>query len=217
MCRKQCSPSRYSITRWSELLTQIIEQAKSQSVYEIVAVITAIAYLGLAIRQNIACWYFAAFSTAIYIGLFIEARLYMESLLNAFYFIMAIYGWYIWRSGGDVGESRPVATWSWTTHLGAMLVIGVLSVGSGMYLDATSDAAYPYIDSLTTWFAIWATFLVAQKVLENWWYWLVIDIASIMIYWSRDLQLTALLFVVYVIMIPFGIVSWSRSMREQSA
>jgi nicotinamide mononucleotide transporter len=86
-----------------------------------------------------------------------------------------------------------------------------------MLLSAKSDAAFPYIDSLTTWFAIWATFLVTQKVLENWWYWLVIDVASIAIYWSRDLQLTALLFVVYVIMIPFGLISWSRSMREQSA
>jgi len=197
------------------LLTQITEQARSQSIYEIVAVLAAIAYLSLAIRQNIACWFFAAFSTAIYVGLFIEARLYMESLLNAFYFVMAIYGWYVWRSGRDVGESRPVATWSRNRHFAAILIIVILSIGSGMLLSANSDAAFPYIDSLTTWFAIWATFLVAQKVLENWWYWLVIDIASIVIYWSRDLQLTALLFVVYVIMIPFGLVSWSRSMREQ--
>jgi len=197
------------------LLTQIIDQARSQSIYEIVAVLAAIAYLSLAIRQNIACWFFAAFSTAIYVGLFIEARLYMESLLNAFYFVMAIYGWYVWRSGRDVGESSPVAIWSRNTHFAAILIIVILSIGSGILLSANSDAAFPYIDSLTTWFAIWATFLVAQKVLENWWYWLVIDIASIVIYWSRDLQLTALLFVVYVIMIPFGLVSWSRSMREQ--
>lgn len=194
---------------------QIVEQARSQSIYEIVAVLAAIAYLSLAIRQNIACWFFAAFSTAIYVGLFIEARLYMESLLNAFYFVMAIYGWYVWCAGRDVGESRPVATWSRNRHFAAILIIVILSIGSGMLLSANSDAAFPYIDSLTTWFAIWATFLVAQKVLENWWYWLVIDIASIVIYWSRDLQLTALLFVVYVIMIPFGLVSWSRSMRER--
>lgn len=194
---------------------QIVEQARSQSIYEIVAVLAAIAYLSLAIRQNIACWFFAALSTAIYVGLFIEARLYMESLLNAFYFVMAIYGWYVWCAGRDVGESRPVATWSRNRHFAAILIIVILSIGSGMLLSANSDAAFPYIDSLTTWFAIWATFLVAQKVLENWWYWLVIDIASIVIYWSRDLQLTALLFVVYVIMIPFGLVSWSRSMRER--
>jgi nicotinamide mononucleotide transporter len=196
------------------LLTQIIEQAQAQSALELVAVLAAIAYLGLAIRQNIACWFFAALSTAIYIGLFIEARLYMESLLNAFYLAMAAYGWYVWRSSRGAGEDRPVATWPPKRHLSAMLVIVVLSVASGYILSMKSNAAFPYIDSLTTWSAIWATFLVAQKVLENWWYWLVIDIASVLIYWSRDLQLTALLFVVYVVMIPFGIISWSRSMRE---
>jgi nicotinamide mononucleotide transporter len=49
-------------------------------------------------------------------------------------------------------------------------------------------------------------------VLENWWYWLAIDAASVIIYWSRDLQLTSLLFVLYLVMIPFGWLSWRRSM-----
>lgn len=88
---------------------------------------------------------------------------------------------------------------------------------SGYVLDRYTDAAFPYIDSMTTWGAIWATFLVARKVLENWWYWLVIDVASVFIYWLRDLKLTSLLFVVYVVMIPFGIVAWTRSWREQQA
>ena len=54
-------------------------------------------------------------------------------------------------------------------------------------------------------------------MLENWWYWLVIDVVSVYIYWSRDLELTAVLFVLYVVMIPFGIVGWTRSYREASA
>ena len=96
-------------------------------------------------------------------------------------------------------------------------MIVALSLVSGALLGAYTDAAFPYIDSLTTWSAVWATFLVARKVLENWWYWLVIDIASVLIYWVRDLQLTSLLFVVYVIMIPFGLVSWTRSWRKATA
>jgi nicotinamide mononucleotide transporter len=97
----------------------------------------------------------------------------------------------------------------------AIAVIVLLSSANGYLLTEFSDAAFPYVDSMTTWFAIWATFLVARKVLENWWYWLLIDLASVFIYWSRDLQLTSLLFVAYVIMIPFGLVSWSRSMQKE--
>jgi nicotinamide mononucleotide transporter len=197
------------------VLSQIVDQAQAQSVPEIIAVAAAIAYLGFAIRQQIVCWLFAAISTAIYIWLFIEAKLYMESVLNLFYLVMAGYGWHVWRSGHQDGHDRPVVTWPLRIHLMAIVVLALLSALSGYVLSENTDAAFPYIDSLTTWFAVWGTLLVARKVLENWWYWLLIDIASILIYWSRDLELTALLFVVYVIMIPFGLISWTKSMREQ--
>jgi nicotinamide mononucleotide transporter len=179
---------------------------------EIVAVVMAVAYLLLAIRQNIWCWFCAGVST-------FGAKLYMESALNTFYFVMAIYGWYVWRSGRSDGHERPVVVWPVRTHAIAIAIVIVTSMASGYLLSTRTDAAFPYIDSLTTdslttWAAIWATFLVARKVLENWWYWLAIDVASVFIYWSRDLELTSLLFVLYVVMIPFGIVSWTRSYRE---
>lgn len=179
--------------------------------------VMAIGYLLLAIRQNIWCWFCAGISTAIYIWLFLDAKLYMESGLNAFYFAMAVYGWYVWTSGRSDGHERPVVVWRWQIHATAIVVVLLASAASGYMLDTKTDAAFPYVDSLTTWSAIWATFLVARKVLENWWYWLVIDIASVFIYWTRDLELTSLLFVLYVVMIPFGIVSWTKSMREQAA
>jgi nicotinamide mononucleotide transporter len=181
---------------------------------EIIAVVMAVGYLLLAIRENIWCWACAGVSTAIYVWLFMDARLYMESALNAFYFAMAIYGWYAWQSGRKNGHERPVVKWQLASHGIAIAIIVAASITSGYVLDTRTDAVYPYIDSLTTWSAIWATFLVARKVLENWWYWLVIDVASVFIYWSRELELTSALFVFYVVMIPFGIVSWTRSWRE---
>lgn len=193
----------------------LLEQAKAQSLPEVIAVIAAILYLLFAIRENIICWFFAAISTAIYVWLFIEAKLYMESVLNGFYLIMAGYGYFVWNSGRRDGGNKPVVVWPLETHLKAIAAIITVSVANGYLLSTFSDAAFPYIDSLTTWFAIWSTFLVARKVLENWWYWLVIDSASVVIYWSRDLQLTSVLFVVYVCMIPIGLYSWNKSMREQ--
>ena len=199
------------------LFGDLIEQARAFSGLEILAVALAIAYLVLAIRQSIWCWYCAAASTAIYIWLFFGAKLYMESVLNVFYFVMAIYGWMVWTQGRDTTHELPVVSWPRKVHGTAIAVVVLASVINGYLLSRYTDAAFPYIDSLTTWSAIWATFLVARKVLENWWYWLVIDVASVFIYLMRDLQLTSLLFVVYVIMIPFGLVSWTRSMREQTA
>ena len=200
-----------------ELLDTLLDQARGYSVFETVAVAAALLYLLLAIRQNIWCWACACISTSIYVYLAFDARLYMQSLLNVFYFAMAIYGWHVWLHGRNRHDGRelPVVSWPLTVHGRALLFIAAAGVISGFLLRAYTDARFPFVDSMSAWAAIWATFLVARKVLENWWYWLVIDVASALIYWSRDLQLTALLFVIYVIMIPFGYMSWSRS-RQQS-
>ena len=201
----------------TSLFATFLEQVRGLSVLEAIAVTTAIAYLLLAIRQNIGCWYFAGISTAIYIYLFFDARLYMESTLNIFYFAMAVYGWYCWRNKHTDDQQLQVTVWPLSRHVLAISAIVLISISNAVILETWTDAAFPYVDSLTTWSAIWATFLVARKVLENWWYWLVIDSVSVFIYWSRDLELTALLFVVYVLMIPFGLVSWRRSMAAQVA
>ena len=202
------------MTAWFDIL---VTQARAWTALEGIAVVLAVLYLLLAIRQNIWCWLCAGISTAIYVYLFLNARLYMESALNVFYFAMAVYGWSVWTRGRTDEHELSVSVWRASTHGYAVAAIIVASLISGYLLNRYTDAAFPYIDSMTTWAAIWATFLVARKVLENWWYWLVIDVASIMIYWSRDLQLTSLLFVIYVVMIPFGLISWTRSWRETHA
>ena len=199
------------------LVTILQQQAATLSSLEVVAVVMALLYLFLAIRQNIWCWFGAGISTAIYVYLFLDAKLYMQSALNAFYFAMAIYGWVVWRSGQTEERQLPVVSWPLMTHVYAILLIAAVGLFNGYVLDTQTDSQHAYVDSIIAWGAIWATFLVARKVLENWWYWLVIDIASIFIYWSRDLQLTSVLFAVYVLMIPFGLVSWARSRREAAS
>lgn len=198
----------------NSLPVDIAAQFSQMSGYELAGVILAIAYLVLAIRENIWCWFCAAISTAIYVVLFAEAKLYMESLLNIFYFGMAVYGWISWRNVAGDTDELPITIWPRNFHLIAIVMIATLSLSTGYVLDRYSDAAFPYVDSMTTYSAVWATFLVARKVLENWWYWLVIDLVSIFIYWSRDLELTSLLFVLYVALIPLGLIAWTRSWRN---
>ena len=201
----------------SDLAKSILEQLNGLWGPEGAAVACAIAYLLLAIRQNIWCWFFAGVSTALFVYLFFDARLYMESALNVFYFAMAIYGWYAWRYAGTEVDELVVTVWPLRLHAIAIVTILFSSGISGYVLDSQTDAKFPYIDSLTSWGAIWATFLIARKVLENWWYWLLIDAASVFIYWSRGLELSALLFVFYVVMIPFGLISWRRSMTTATS
>ena len=193
----------------------LIEQLWSP--LEATAVALALSYLVLAIRQNILCWLCAAVSSALFVYLTRASGLYMEAAVHGFYFAMAVYGFSVWYRGRSADRELPVTVLPFATHAFAIAAIVVLSLISGDLLDTRTAAAFPYIDSLTTFAAFWATFLVARKVLENWWYWLVIDAALVVVYWLRGLELTALLFVVYLIMIPFGLISWTRSWREARA
>jgi len=186
-------------------------------IWEALAVVLAIAYVVLAIRQNIWCWAAAAVSTLLYLFIMYDSRLYMQSLLQIYYIAMAGYGWYNWRRPQAGGAELPVTTWPLRYH--ALAIGGVLSlvVLSGALLGRYSDAALPYLDSFTALGAIVATFMVARKILENWLYWFVIDVVSIGLYLNRELYFTVVLFCVYLVLIVIGYRSWHRSMGEQAA
>jgi nicotinamide mononucleotide transporter len=72
----------------------------------------------------------------------------------------------------------------------------------------------PIIDSFTTVFSVIATFMLTKKILENWLYWVVIDIVSVYLYFSRELHLTSLLFILYSIIAIFGYLSWLRNSKK---
>ncbi len=193
----------------------LAREAAALSWLEATAVVLAVAYLLLAVRQNIWCWACAFVSTAIYIWLFHSVALFMESALNVFYLVMAVYGWYEWRHGGARHEGLAVTVWPLAVHAVALGAIGIATFATGSWLAANTAAAFPYLDSLTTWSAVWATFLVTRKVLENWLYWFVIDAVSVYLYLSRGLPLTALLFCLYLVLIPIGYLSWRKDFAVQ--
>lgn len=200
----------------ADFLLELSAEASALSVLEAIAFALGVAYLLLAIRESIWCWPSAFISSGIFAVLFATSRIYMDAGLQVFYAGMAVYGWWVWRSTGPSRNELQVHRWPLKYHLVACTVVLVLSSGSGWLLATYTDAAYPYVDSLTTFASFWATFLVARKVLENWYYWLVIDAVSIAIYLERGLEFAALLFAVYLVMIPFGLIAWTRSMHQSS-
>jgi len=196
----------------TELFQRIIGELGQSSLLELAAVILAVAYLLLAVRQRIECWYAAFVSTAIFLYIFWQVDLYMESGLQVYYLAMAVYGWWAWRHHDDLEQDLKVQTWPWHYHIAAISLIGLATYTSGQLLAGT-EQRLPYLDSFTTWGAIVTTFMVTRKVLENWIYWLVIDAASIVLYLDRELYFTTLLFMIYIVIIFFGFSSWLRSYR----
>lgn len=201
-----------------QVVTAITDAVAAMSFWELGAVVLALAYLVLAMRENSLCWYAAFLSTSIYVFLFWDVSLLMESALQIFYLVMAVYGWWQWRNSGDEQQDLRIHRWSLRTHLLIVTVVGVLTLIFGYVLDTSTHAALPYLDSFTTWGAVITTYMVTRKVLENWIYWIVIDGASVYLYIDRGLYLTALLFVIYVVLVVIGFFQWyAIYKREQLA
>ena len=187
--------------------------------WELVAVILAIAYLLLIMRENIWGWLCALLSTAIYTLLFWEVNLPMDSALNIYYMGMAVYGWRQWHLGSDKNRAAPIVKWRPGLHgLGVSAILLATGI-SGYLLSEHTRAAWPYLDSFTTWASVFTTYMVVKKVLQNWIYWIVIDAVALCLYIDRALYLTALLFFAYLIICIFGYIGWKKNLiaYEQSA
>ena len=197
-----------------EFFNTVWDQFLRNSLLELTAVVFAIVYLVLAVRENILCWFAAGISTIIFLTIFWDVKLYMESGLQIYYLGMAVFGWYQWRLANDGSKNLQVSMWSMPQHLLALALIALLTFISGYLLNSGTDARLPYLDSLTTWGSVVTTFMVVRKVLENWIYWLVIDSISIYLYMDRELYFTSMLFAVYIVIVFFGWFSWSKSYKQ---
>lgn len=182
---------------------------------ELVAVFTSLAYVILAAKKNIWCWPAAFVSTAIYTFLFYKFYLWMDSFLQVYYMGMAFYGWYCWNKTTDDFHSNSIQlkTYSAKTHLTSIAILSIVSLGVGLFMDKYTPTDFPYLDSATTVFAVFSTYLVAQKVIENWLYWIVIDAVSIYLYIEKGLTPTAFLFGVFILIAAYGYYIWRQEYK----
>lgn len=197
------------------LLAEAWQALRQSSPWELVAMVLAVIYLLLAVRENIWCWAAALISTLIYTGVFLRAQLYMDSALQVFYALMAIYGWSQWRHHRNPEKDVRITTRSPRWHATTLMLVILVSAGSGTLLKFYTQAAFPYLDSLTTWASVIATWMVARKILENWIYWIAIDSLSIYLYLDRGLYLTVILFVLYVIIAFVGWHTWKLNYQKE--
>ncbi len=197
----------------SEILSGLITSLQTTGTLEFVSVAFGLAYVVLAARENVWCWPAAVVNTATAIVLFWDATLLMESALNVFYLVIAFYGWWQWQYGGDNKSVLAVSRWPIRNHIAAIVAVAVLTAASGRWLEASSSASFPYLDSFTTWSAVLCTWMVTRKVLENWLYWIVIDTVSIYLYIDRELYLYAILFALFTVIAVYGFYQWRANYR----
>ena len=176
---------------------------------EIVAVIFGVLYTVLMAKNKISCWIFGIIGSLLSVYLFVEyAKLYAEALLSVFYVFAGVYGWIVWKKQEVIEEvyQRKIMT-----H------VKLISVGTALSLLMYFGLAYffkeaqkPLIDSFTTIFSFIATYLMAKKWIEIWFYWIAIDGVSVYLYYTRGLEIYALLMFTYTIIVIYGYLEWKK-------
>lgn len=200
-----------------DFVTQILSGFTAMSHWEYIAVALSMAYLLLAIKENLWCWPAAFFSTLIYTIMYWNGALLMESLLNFYYMYMAVFGWVVWRKGKANQAQRLITSWPVNRHIFLIVLTTLVSLAIGYVMQNYTHADFAYLDSFTTCFAVVTTYLVAKKVLENWLYWIVIDAASMYLYYEKGYYPTLVLFVFYTVMAAWGFKTWYEEYEQSQA
>lgn len=182
---------------------------------EYVAVLLGVGYVLLIWKRSRYGWIAGAISSAIYVWIAARAQLPMQSALQAYYVLMAGYGWYSWTRAQRENEA-PIGRWPLRFHIIALVLIVLASVATAHLLARETQAAWPYLDSLTTWTSLFATWLVARMKLENWLYWIAADAVTAYLFIMQAHAFSALLFITYMIIAIFGYREWRQKAQQIS-
>ena len=181
---------------------------------ELFGVVSTIVYLVLSIKQSIWLWPLGALASAIYIAVYFVNKFYADMGLQTYYLIISIYGFIAWlahknREGKELAVCRTSAR-QW-------LVLGIITaaIWGTLYwiLSAFTDSPVPVGDSFTTALAITATWMLTRKMIEQWLVFIVADTVSVALYLTRDMPLTAFLYIIYTTMAVVGFYKWLKEWR----
>jgi nicotinamide mononucleotide transporter len=198
------------------VIDALLRELYATSAVEFVAVVLGVSYVLLILKCNRLGWLAGAASSTIYVYLAARAHLPMQSVLQFYYVVMSVYGWRNWtraqqQQGGGIGR------WPVRNHVLALLAIALLSALTAQWLRRETHAAWPYLDSMTTWISLFATWLIARLKLENWLYWIAADSVMAYLFAAQGYPFTAALFLTYMVIAVFGFREWLHKYRLQSA
>jgi nicotinamide mononucleotide transporter len=183
-------------------------------IIEIFGAVTGIIYVFLEIKQNIWLWPVGIVTSATYIYVFRVNGFYADMLLQVYYLVISIYGWWAWKHGKPQENANrtdlrimriDMRTTLWTS------AATVAIFGTMWYvLDNWTDSPVPLWDAVITTLSIIATWMLTRKILEQWHVWIVANAIAIIVYVIKGMYPTVILFIVYFVMAIAGLLEWRR-------
>ena len=210
----------------------VISSWISNNFIEIFGAVTGIVYVILEIRQTIWLWPVGIVSSAVYIWVFFTSKIYADMSLQVYYLAISILGWYWWAKGGTGRRAKSterngewengrdgekekselqVTRLKFKTGLILTAVFILLYITMYLVLTRLTDSPVPVRDSFITSLSIVATWMLARKIYEHWYLWIVVNFVSAVLFLTRGLYPTFILYIVYGIMSFIGLREWKKT------
>lgn len=184
---------------------------------EAVAAALGLINIVLLIRRSIWNYAFGLAMVTLYAPIFFEQRLYSDALLQLFFIVVQIYGWWEWRRSADQAGEVVVERLGWKGRAiwTAVCVSAWLVWSSAMH--RFTDAVNPYWDGAVAAMSVTAQALLARRYVENWPLWVAVDVVASALYWGRGLKLTAFLYALFLVLALQGWRAWLNAERRNKA
>ncbi|QLG45634.1 nicotinamide riboside transporter PnuC [Costertonia aggregata] len=167
-------------------------------------------------RENILVFPTGIISTGIFVYILLVFGLLGDMLINAYYFSMSIFGWYVWTRKVDADHFIPITKttprekkWSIVLFMATVIFVCLVYLWFDKFNNWTS-----YVDTVTTAIFFVGMWLMAKKKLENWIYWIIGDIISVPLYWYKGLIFTSFQFFLFTIIAIYGYSAWKKSLNK---
>ncbi|WP_298363333.1 nicotinamide riboside transporter PnuC [uncultured Lutibacter sp.] len=198
---------------------QYFEYETIDIVLEIIAVVFGFLSVWYSKQNKILVFPTGMISTSIFVYLLLKWGLLGDMMINGYYFIMSVYGWYIWTKKIDDIHHTPISR---TTSKEKLMSIGIFIATIIFvfivykYFDKwTSWVAY--VDTITTAIFFVGMWLMAKRKIENWIYWIVGDIISVPLYFYKGFTFTSLQYLGFTLIAIFGYLAWKKHLNNSQA
>jgi nicotinamide mononucleotide transporter len=202
---------------WQYIANGLTEGLQEMSWLEATAVFFGLASVYYSMRENIRVFPTGIISTLIYVWICLKVGLYADMGINAYYFSMSIFGWYVWTHPRPGKKAVPVTWMQGREVLEALALFVVAYTLLYILLRFYTDSDVPYWDSFTTATAFVGMWLMARKKVENWIAWILTDLVSVPLYFYKGLILTSFQFLVFTVLAVLGLIAWIQAARKYAA
>lgn len=185
-------------------------------VLEMIGVIFGFLSVWYSKRENILVFPTGIISTAIFVYILLVYGLLGDMLINAYYFIMSVVGWYLWTRKVDETHFVPITRTSENEKKWSVLLfVGTIVFVSGVYFAANKFNTWTaYIDTMTTAIFFVGMWLMAKKKLENWIFWIIGDVISVPLYLYKGLVFSSFQYFLFTIIAIYGYKAWKKNLGK---